>query len=109
MSSGTHYFKASFRSKQIGEVPDRGGRIVLDAETHTRKSEIGIVWIGDRSKRKGKRAMNGSSMEREKTSRVNEGAKGNKEFSEAQKVISVFGSEMDKSNVVRASNTNKRM
>ena len=47
--------------------------------------------------------------EKEKTSRVNEGGKGNGEFSEAQKVISVFGSQMQKDNVVRASNTNRRV
>lgn len=61
--------------------------------------------------------MKGAVSEKEKTSRVSDGAngngkgngKGNGEFSEAQKVISVFGSQMQKDNVVRASNTNRRM
>lgn len=61
--------------------------------------------------------MKGAVSEKEKTSRVSDGANGNGkgsgsgngEFSEAQKVISVFGSQMQKDNVVRASNTNRRM
>ena len=61
--------------------------------------------------------MKGAVSEKEKTSRVSDGANGNGkgsgsgngEFSEAQKVISVFGSQMQKDNVVRASNTNRRI
>lgn len=52
--------------------------------------------------------MNGTPSEKHKSSRVAEGAKKNGEFSEAQKVISVFGSQMQKDNVVRASNVSRR-
>ncbi|KNB43907.1 hypothetical protein JH06_2493 [Blastocystis sp. subtype 4] len=105
VSTAAYKNKGSFRNTRIAAVPDRGGRVTDDT-----------VSVEPVPKSTNKRLYDPKQYEAsvktgkvEVTSEKNDSVQSPPEFSEVQKVLTVFGSEMKSDNVVKASNSRKKV